>query len=479
MKSLNEKKQIQLAEEEVKKYASIVESDPNRLRYHLMPPVGLMNDPNGLIYWKGTYHVFYQWMPFQTTHGAKFWGHYTSRDFVHWERQAPALAPSEWFDRNGCYSGSAVDNDGVLTLFYTGNVKDDDGTRHTYQCMAISSDGVRFEKKGVVVHLPDGYTAHFRDPKVWKHENKWYMVIGAQSEQLDGKAVLFRSDDLMNWEHIGAIAGGEDGNFGYMWECPDVFRLSGKDVLIVCPQGLQPEGMHYQNVYQAGYFVGQLNYETGQYVHGTFTELDRGFEFYAPQTMVDEHGRRVMIAWMGVPDQDEDQHPTIAYRWVHALTLPRELVLIGDKLYQRPIEQLQLLRSDEVHHPNVFLQKEVRQFDGVKGKTVELLLKQIDGKGVFSIHIQNNVSFSYDFEQKVATLERESFARNGMKEKRQCLLSQLHTIHMFIDTSSIEIFLNDGEEVFTARFFTKEENEHISFQTNAEASFHLSKWKLC
>ncbi|GIW49484.1 MAG: hypothetical protein KatS3mg080_0095 [Anoxybacillus sp.] len=136
MKSLNEKKQIQLAEEEVKKYASIVESDPNRLRYHLMPPVGLMNDPNGLIYWKGTYHVFYQWMPFQTTHGAKFWGHYTSRDFVHWERQAPALAPSEWFDRNGCYSGSAVDNDGVLTLFYTGNVKDDDGTRHTYQCMA-------------------------------------------------------------------------------------------------------------------------------------------------------------------------------------------------------------------------------------------------------------------------------------------------------------------------------------------------------
>ena len=115
-----------------------------------MPPVGLMNDPNGLIYWKGTYHVFYQWMPFATTHGAKFWGHYTSRNLIHWERQAPALAPSEWFDRNSCYSGSAVDNDGVLTLFYTGNVKDDDGTRHTYQCMAISSDGLHFEKRGLL-----------------------------------------------------------------------------------------------------------------------------------------------------------------------------------------------------------------------------------------------------------------------------------------------------------------------------------------
>ncbi len=222
-----------------------------------------------------------------------------------------------------------------------------------------------------------------------------------------------------------------------------------------------------------------MNYETGQYIHGTFTELDRGFEFYAPQTMVDEHGRRIMIAWMGVPDQDENKHPTIYYRWVHALTLPRELILIGDKLYQRPIEQLQLLRSEKVQYPNVSLQKEKRKFDGVKGKTVELLLKHIDGKGVLSINIQHHVSFSYDFEQKIATLERESFARNGEKERRQCALSSLQTLHIFIDTSSIEIFLNEGEEVFTARFFSNEENEDILFQTNEQVTFHLYKWKLC
>ncbi len=308
---------IEQAYEEINKHKECVESDEYRLLYHIMPPVGLLNDPNGFIQWKGTYHLFYQWMPFKTEHGAKFWGHYSSPNLVHWQAEPIALAPTDWFDKNGCYSGSAIADGESLKLFYTGNVKDAVGNRETYQCLAESKDGIQFEKKGVVVELPEGYTAHFRDPKVWKHEDHFYMIIGAQSLAKQGQAVLFRSTDLKDWTHLGAIAGGgteQLTDFGYMWECPDLFRLQEADILLVSPQGLEPEGMLYQNVYQSGYFVGQLDYEQAHYAHGGFTELDRGFEFYAPQTTLDEQGRRIMIAWMGVPEQYEQEHPTVKHR---------------------------------------------------------------------------------------------------------------------------------------------------------------------
>lgn len=328
-----------------------------------MPPVGLLNDPNGVIYWKGSYHVFFQWQPFQTGHGAKFWGHYTTQDVVNWKREEIALAPSDWFDKNGCYSGSAVTKDDRLYLFYTGNVRDQDGNRETYQCLAVSDDGLSFEKKGVVARLPEGYTAHFRDPKVWEHEGTWYMVIGAQTENLKGQAVLFASDNLSEWRFLGPITGaGFNGldEFGYMWECPDLFSLQGSDVLIVSPQGLEADGFRYQNVYQSGYFVGRLDYNKPELKHGEFTELDQGFDFYAPQTLEDDQGRRILFAWMAVPDQDEGSHPTIDYHWIHCMTLPRQLTLSGQKLIQQPLPELKAMRRNEKKYTSTCMDHLVR-----------------------------------------------------------------------------------------------------------------------
>ncbi|EZP75385.1 sucrose-6-phosphate hydrolase [Parageobacillus genomosp. 1] len=481
MKSETEREKIEQAYREIEKYRDKVEKDYYRLQYHLMPPVGLMNDPNGLIHWNGVYHVFYQWMPFHTGHGAKFWGHYTSCDLIHWKQEKIALAPSEWYDKDGCYSGSAIDHDGVLTLFYTGNVKDEHGNRQTYQCMAMSKNGIDFEKKGIVVTLPDGYTAHFRDPKVWKKGDKWYMIVGAQSESLDGKAVLFRSQNLRDWEHLGPITGGNSrqlGKFGYMWECPDLFELDGQEVLIVCPQGLEAEAMRYQNVHQSGYFVGRLDYETAQFLHGPFAELDRGFEFYAPQTMLDAKGRRILIAWMGVPDQDEDKHPTITHRWVHALTLPRELKLKDGKLYQTPVEELQMLRKDKIAYSNVTIANEEMILEGISGDVIELNLENIRlSGGIMEIAIRNTARIIYHSDERVLTLERKSFA-NGLTEKRQCRLERLHSLHMFLDTSSMEVFVNKGEEVFTARFFPYKHNQTISFAANGHLVFDIQKWSL-
>ncbi|WP_409299385.1 glycoside hydrolase family 32 protein [Peribacillus sp. SCS-26] len=472
---MNENDLIQQAYEEVEKHQELAESDPYRLDFHLMPPAGLLNDPNGLIYYKGAYHVFYQWNPFETAHGAKFWGHFTSTDLVGWQEEKIALAPSEWYERNGCYSGSAVEYDGKLYLIYTGNVKLEDGTRETYQCLAVSEDGLSFEKKGPVLGLPEGYTAHFRDPKVWREGDTWYMVLGAQTLEEKGAAVLFTSPDLYKWKEAGRIAGADMnglGEFGYMWECPDLFPLGGKDILMVSPQGLEPSGHLYQNLFQSGYFVGELDRNSPRFTHGPFIEIDRGFDFYAPQTFLDGGGRRIMIAWMGITDEAEAFQPTLKKGWVHALTIPRILEYRDDKVYQNPAPELEAMRGDREEFSGV----KASHIEGVRGITAELLLNDFKGEAAsFTINLRGEASFSYDAEKKEVSLERRCL-RTGRTETRTCAVSGLSSVQLLMDTSSLEIFINGGEEVFTARYFPEPENDLITFEGDAE--FTLTKWNL-
>ncbi len=456
---------IQEAYNKIKKYRDKVIKDPYRLRYHLMPPVGLLNDPNGLIQFKGVYHVFYQWNPFETTHGAKFWGHYTSEDMVHWLEEPIALAPSEWYERNGCYSGSAVEADGKLYLFYTGNVKQGDGTRKTYQCLAVSENGIDFEKHGPVLRLPEHYTSHFRDPKVWKKNDRWYMVVGAQSLDEKGAVALFHSKDLYHWVEAGTIAGsGMNGlkDFGFMWECPDLIHLNGKDALLVSPQGLKPDGDFYHNLFQSGYFIGELDYNKKKFQHGSFTELDRGFDFYAPQTFTDDSGRIILYSWMGITDEMEAHQPTLVNHWVHALTIPRELELKNGKIYQKPIKELKKLRKDQV----------VVENNEFEGDSTELILDFIK-TGSFNISFRNEAYLSYDLDRLV--LKRRNL-KTGEVESRACKIAFVNKLQIFMDHSSLEIFINGGEEVFTARYFPKPNNTMISVEGDAE--FKLTKWNL-
>ncbi|MBA2175138.1 sucrose-6-phosphate hydrolase [Halobacillus locisalis] len=470
----------QHASDEVKKHTEKVQGDPYRLDYHLMPPVGLLNDPNGFVQWKGTYHVFYQWMPFDTGHGAKFWGHYTTKDFVHYTHEKPALTPSDWFDKNGVYSGSAIVHNDQLYLFYTGNVKDDDGNRETYQCLAVSEDGLTFEKKGVVAELPEGYTAHFRDPKVWQHEDCFYMVIGAQSKDMQGKAVLFQSQDLLEWSFLGPITGSEENNlgeFGYMWECPDVFELDGTDVLIVSPQGLEEEGMHYSNTYQSGYFTGELDYENADFKHGDFRELDRGFEFYAPQTTVDEKGRRILIGWMGVPDQYEQAHPTIENQWIHCLTMPRQLSWNGKQIIQQPLEEMKEMRGPVLMHSSITIENDQKAVRGIGGKAVELSIDMETVGDQFALELFQYASLSY--KDGILTLSRPHLEDKSKTEfRRVAVTSELQNLHLFIDHSTLEIFINGGEEVMTSRMYPQPEEDHILFTSLGTSTFSIEQWKL-
>ncbi|RXI96587.1 sucrose-6-phosphate hydrolase [Anaerobacillus alkaliphilus] len=467
------------AYEEVEKHKEIVNQDPYRLHYHIMPPVGLLNDPNGFIHYKGKYHLFYQWMPFKTGHGAKFWGHVSTEDFVHWTEEEIALTPSEWYEKNGCYSGSAIEHNGKMYVFYTGNVKDEKGNRETYQCLAVSEDGVYFEKLGPVVTLPQEYTPHFRDPKVWEQDDTFYMVVGAQTLEKKGAVALLSSKNLTDWKYEGDLAGGGKGSlsdFGYMFECPDFFPLGEKDILIISPQGLCADGMKYRNVYQSGYVIGKFDRKNKTYEHGQFEELDRGFDFYAPQTTEDDQGRRLLFAWMSVPDQNEQDHPTVDYRWLHNMTIPRELMLVGEKLYQVPVKELEELRNGGYYSQEMTLNNEITEIEGINGKAIELKMKDIllqQGWFEMSIHGAARMVFS----NGVFTLERKSYV-DGTVENRQCLLDRLHSLHIYIDTSSIEIFINEGEEVFTTRFYPSKSEPSITFGASKTCSFTIEKWDL-
>ncbi|SIS40687.1 glycoside hydrolase family 32 protein [Salimicrobium flavidum] len=473
---MEEKKQIEAITEEVHKQKETVEADPHRQAYHLMAPVGLINDPNGLIKWDGKYHMFFQWSPYQAGHGMKVWGHYHTKDFVHYTLEKPALVPSEWYDKDGCFSGSAVEKDGVLHLFYTGHTEKEGEIDQEYQALAVSEDGRQFEKKGMLLESPEGITAHFRDPKVWWHEDLWYMVVGAQTEDKKGAVLLYSSKDLSEWEYVKrlAVAGDKEG---YMWECPDFFTLDGQEILLFSPQGMEPEDIHFQNVYQTGYLTGSA--EGDVWKRGEFQELDRGFEFYAPQTFEAE-GRRLMIGWMGVPDQYEEAHPTVDNQWIHSWTIPRELSWNGKKIIQTPIREAKQWRTSESPvEKKEMIENDQQEIEDISGRVAELSIDFEEIGEMWAMELYHEASFSYKKADNLLTLTRPDPEDAEKTQFRHVQLeSPLRSLQVFLDHSSLEIFVNEGEEVFTARIFADAALTDIAFTSLGRSEFTVKKWEL-
>lgn len=468
-------KWLKNAQQIIDKY-SVDSHDPFRPAYHISPKAGLLNDPNGLIQFNGQYHIFYQWNPFACDHSQKYWGHYISDDLVHWREVAPALAPDESYDASGCYSGSAFVHNDELYLFYTGNLKygPEQQYRASSQCLARSKNGIDFEKVGIIIDgQPAGYTAHFRDPKIWQSGSEWYAVLGGQTNALQGRVLLYRSDNLIEWQCLGPITGSGIApfdDFGYMWECPDLFYLNQRWVMLASPQGLAPEGMKYQNIYQSGYLIGSLRTEDALFSTQHFEELDRGFEFYAPQSFEDKQGRRIMLAWMGLPEENEQ--PTVDYGWIHQLTLPRELTVRGNKLFQTPVAELAALRQSHIAYQDLTFEGAL-SLDGVTGDCYELRAEFIHLQSSLSLKLRSNGQDEYillhiDPLQKIITLDR-NHAGSGESGIRQCQIESTDTLELviYMDKSSLEIFINQGAEVFSSRLFPDAASTGIYFESDA------------
>ena len=170
------------------------------------------------------------------------------------------------------------------------------------------------------------------------------MVLGARDVDSHGLLLMYRSTDLKDWTLFDRLT---MPDFGYMWECPDLFELDGELFLVFSPQGLEAKGWDNRNVYQTGYCRLDYDFDTKEYAFSLFQELDRGFDYYAPQSFLDEQGRRIQFGWMGMGDAPYTNAPTIERGWQHALTLPRELRAKDGHLYQTPIVEIEQLRQEK------------------------------------------------------------------------------------------------------------------------------------
>ncbi len=474
-------------EKSVLEKKEIVEKDFWRQKYHIQGIVGLINDPNGFSQFKGKYHMFYQWNPLGTIHKNKTWAHSISDDLLHWKRLKTALRPDTWYSKDGVYSGSAIVDDEKLYLFYTGNVKDADGNRESYQCLAVSNDGENFERwEPSIVNQPDGYTRHIRDPKIWKKDGKFYAVIGIQSKDLEGKAVLYSSENIKDWKFEGEIAGANHGkikDFGFMWECPDYFQLKDektgeiKDLLVFSPQGLEPEGDLYNNKYQTGYLFGKLDYEKPEFeISSDFVEIDRGHDFYAPQSMEDDKGRRIIVGWMGVPE--EEDFPTVKNEWIHCLTLPRELKVIDGKLYQLPIKEMESIRGEKIG----FNEKVTGEVKVGTGTTYELKARFNDINSDFGLKLRtgknSEIVLKFDYNDKKFVLDRTK-GEQPDKRLRKVYLGNISKLELtvFVDNSSVEVFINGGQEVFSSRIFPEKDADGISVFADKNVNVEIEKWE--
>lgn len=462
--------------EYINKNLEAVKIDKWRNKYHIMAPIGWINDPNGLCEFNGKYHCYYQYSPLTPMGGLKFWGHSVSNDLVNWEDKGVALYPDIDEDRDGVYSGSAFVKNDTIYFFYTGNVKYKGEYdyiltgREQNVILVTSKDGINFSEKRVVLKnsdFPKDMSLHVRDPKVWEEDGVYYMVLGARTTDNKGCILLYKSDNLYNWEFVSVPAGKQD-NMGYMWECPDIFKLDNNDILMFSPQGIDPKGYKYNNIYQCGYAKGKFNDDKKEFKFDEFIEIDRGFDFYAPQTFEDSKGRRIVIGWMGVPDAIEHKNPTINNFWQHQLTIPRELVLKNNKLYQLPIDELKKLRIGNSIKKDVDLNKG-SILDIFESNTFELNI-DFRESNEFEIILREDCKLSFSDNVFKLELGKSGYGR----DMRAVEIDYIYSIKIFSDNSSLEIFLNNGEEVFSTRIYNDSVDSSLILKGNGIAT--VEKW---
>lgn len=468
-----------------------------RPQFHLSPCTGWMNDPNGFSFYQGKYHLFYQYNPYSTRWDAMHWGHAVSEDLLRWTYLPAAMAPDQPYDSSGCFSGSAVElPDGKQLLLYTGVRKEggETGRELQTQCVAVG-DGLDYRKYGqnpVIdgAALPAGLSRNdFRDPKVWREANgSLRCVAGTCDGEHLGRILLFGSPDGFDWKFEGVLAE-NDGRLGRMWECPDFFPLDGKHVLLVSPQDMLPRGFEYHNGNGTVCMIGRWHEESKKFVPETDQAIDYGIDFYAPQTTLTPDGRRVMIGWMQNWDtcnlaRDEKR------QWFGQMTLPRELSIQNGRLYQRPIRELERHRSGKVEYKNVELQGDLA-LSGIRGRTVdmELTIRPEDGDRLyqkfavrFAQNEQYRTALSFRPHESVLKIDRKfSGSRRAYIHQRRSLVPGKDgtlKLQIILDRFSVEVFVNDGEQVMTATIMTQTGADGISFFADGKVRLDVTKYDL-
>ena len=421
-------------------------------RFHLEMPFGLINDPNGLVEKDGVTHIFYQWNPLGVEHKHKCWAHTSTRDFVHYTVPNLAMWPSDAHDKDGCYSGCGLVEDDKVRVLYTCNAKDAQGVRTPAQRFGtLQEDGTVKKEEIIIPTNAAGYTGHFRDPYVFYRHGERYLVLGAQRENETGTVLVYH-DAGDTWEPCGEIST-KYKEFGYMWECPNLLRFGSYDVLLFCPQGLAAREYKYQSRYQCGYLAGHLSLESMELMHGRFQELDKGFDFYAPQVYTYQ-GRHILFGWVGMPD--EDAYPTKEDGWLHSLTMPRVLTLRQGKIFSQPAKELRALRIEETAVDlDAAATDRVRTSlaDGAEA-LVDITFGEAKSVTLTLAYGLERVTLHYDRASQVMTIDRTGMKRGGKGVRTFKLFTDQNlSLQLFVDKTIVEAFFQHGEEVATFNVF--------------------------
>ncbi|HEM5969286.1 TPA: glycoside hydrolase family 32 protein [Streptococcus suis] len=418
---------------------------------HFVPEIGWINDPNGFVYFKGEYHLFYQYNPYDSVWGPMHWGHAKSKDLVNWEHLPVALAPDKDYDKDGCFSGSAIVKEDTLWLMYTGNIVNEDGSVRQVQNMAYSTDGIHFEKiaqNPVATEelLPEEVIANdFRDPKIFEKDGRYYSVVATKHKDGVGCIVLLGSDDLLDWQFESIFLKGQ-AHQGHVWECPDYFEVDGQEYLIVSPMRYQKEANDFVNINSNIFVTGHVDWDKKVFVADSFKEIDHGHDFYAAQTTEGPEGERVMIAWMhtwGRPLVTND----LGHKWYGQMTLPR------------------LLKQDENGLKQVLPAGILNSFDDIEiGQVIQgpskLSLKLDDSLDLKLGTDQDYLQFGYDKERQEVYIDRSSLKIQQVGEEewstvRRAVTVQATELEVLVDTNCLEIFINDGQETLTSTFYVE------------------------
>ena len=485
--AVKHQERIQKVEDHTAQKKDQIKKHPWREHFHFQTPVGWMNDPHGLIQFNGKYHLFYQHHPFSGKWGTMHWGHAVSEDLIHWKHLPEALAPSEPYDGwdgGGIFTGSAIEHEGELILFYTGCGQD-----RQVQCMASSADGISFIKSDhnpILAEAPEGINPHdFRDPKVWKQGDFFFMVTGVTDGVSDliepsnyqtngyGKVCLHRSKDLRNWEFVNYLVESK-GELGTMLECPNFFPLDGKWVLLYSPMGL-PER-------QVIYLTGDFDEDTGKFHWTTMGSVDWGFDYYAPQHFQDNQGRNLIMAWIGswpFMPWCRGEYDTSDLGWYGSISIPRQINLCSDgKLRSQPILEVEQLR----HTPRLYESKMIDEnhpfvFEAGDGVHCEILatfdLSQSNA-GIIGFRLRGSKDqetlLEFDLSHGEMIFDRRK-SGNISAQTRRCLLesasqSQLF-VRIFMDSISVEVFTDGGRTVMTNNIFSDPLSKHLSIYTKS------------
>ncbi|HUY80259.1 MAG TPA: glycoside hydrolase family 32 protein [Acidobacteriaceae bacterium] len=436
--------------------------DPRRPQFHLLPKRNWTNDPNGPVYWKGQYHMFFQYNPDGAYWGDMHWGHAVSPDLVHWRHLPVALAPTPGGpDAQGCFSGTAVIDGGEVAVLYTGVVSapENDATLrdgvHSFretQCLATSDDPElkvwRKRAQPVIAAPPVGMReTGFRDPSPWRQGDVWYMTVGSGVPHEGGAVLLYRSKDLRQWEYLHPVASGAGSgkdaanpvDTGDMWECPELFPLGGKHVLIYSAKGK----VHWQ--------TGVLDDGTMRFHAERYGELDYG-TYYAAKTQLDLAGNRIVWGWIN------ETRPLAEYKasgWAGLMSLPRVLTLRADgTLGIEVLSAVRRLREGEKRLvPGADVAAECRRL-AVRSATGEMLARLARGREPFKVELVGRLTTG-EMAEPVVTVGYDPVDGDAVKVdgvRVPAAGGDGIEAHIYIDGSVAELIVQ-GSAAYTKRFY--------------------------